>query len=153
MVPSPSRLPSLSVVVLALACVGCGGGGSSDAPDTVPVSGTITMDGEPLADARVVFAAANPADRLRTVSGITDSSGEYELEFTSSQSGAQPGKYLVSVSTYREDEEGGAPRPETVPANYNAQTTLTAEVSADSKVHDFELDSSSGEVAKPSREE
>ena len=53
------------------------GCGDNRAP--AKVTGTITMDGRPLAGAEVTFA---PTDGGRQSYGYTDSQGRYELRFT-----------------------------------------------------------------------
>ena len=42
-------------VVLMLVVVGCNGGGDAGLPDLVPVSGTVTLDGEPCSGVGVSF--------------------------------------------------------------------------------------------------
>lgn len=145
----PLRI-GLAVLATGLA-VGCGG--SSDGPELVEVYGTVTMDGAPLPDATVQFTpeGGGDAEGVRLVAGRTDSSGDYTLEYSASRSGALPGKYKVSITTFREMEVGedgldipGA--PEKVPDVYNVNTTLTADVSPDKAEQNFDLDSSKGQV-------
>jgi hypothetical protein len=65
------RLSSLFLPVLLLfVAVGCAGGNG--------VSGTITLDGEPLPDARVQFTPTDKQGRI--ASGQTDSNGFYSLK-------------------------------------------------------------------------
>ena len=139
-------------VLAALLC-GCGG---NSGPDLEDVSGTVTLDGEPLPEATVRFLPESDgtAEYVRPATGVTDSSGWYSLSYSSSRDGALPGKYRVAITTYREggydeDEEGnpipGA--PEKVPSAYNSETTLTVTVPSDS--YDFELKSGAGEVVQP----
>ncbi|MFG0334352.1 MAG: hypothetical protein ACF8TS_13390 [Maioricimonas sp. JB049] len=141
----------LGVAVLCpILLVGCGGGGGG--PELVDVYGTVTMNNEPLEGATVQFAPEDGAgEGRRLVAGRTDSGGQYSLQYSPSREGAVPGRYRVSITTYRElevDEEGmDVPgSPETVPDVYNVNTTLTADVSAENPEHNFELDSSKGEV-------
>ena len=60
--------------LLLLAYVGC----SSSGPDIAYVSGRVTMDGKPLAQATVVFI---PEDG-RPAGARTDADGRYVLNFT-----------------------------------------------------------------------
>ena len=110
------------------------------------VSGTITMDGQPLAGALVVFES----DDRRTSTGRTDGNGDYILQFNPSKSGVLPGKKTVRISTgMAESEEETTPGIETIPARYNTQSELTVEVEPNaSHTFDFAL-TSEGEVEQP----
>ncbi len=83
-------------------CVGCGGGGPADQPDLANVSGTVTLDGKPLADAMVQF---NPDGEGRPSSGTTSSDGSYTLQYTADHSGAKIGGHSVTVSLVGADED------------------------------------------------
>ncbi len=85
------RIGSLVAVVAAVAFAGCGGGSVS----TVPVSGTVTLDGKPLAGATVNFATKDFAAQ-----GKTDSKGKFTLV-----QGAQPGANAVFISKIEGDFE------------------------------------------------
>lgn len=81
----------------------------------------------------------------------TDESGRYELNYTGHEKGALRGKHVVSISTYRRlDPDSGVTetRPEKVPAKYNVESTLTAEVPASSGSVDFAL-TSDGPIVQP----
>lgn len=80
-------------LALALSLPGCGGG--TDGPPRVPVAGTVTLDGQPLANAEVSLYADGEA-RVAT----TDKDGFYQIT-----GGAQVLKYTVVVSKF---EGGGA---------------------------------------------
>jgi len=133
---------------------GCFGGGGN-VPELIEVSGTVTLDGQPLPDAAVNFIpVVQGNEESRPASGTTDTDGEYSLQYSSSQTGARPGNYRVSISTYRregEDREGNhvAGVAEKVPSVYNVKTTLTAEVKADGSPLDFPLKSDAGPVIQP----
>ncbi|HID21246.1 MAG TPA: hypothetical protein EYP14_02450 [Planctomycetaceae bacterium] len=125
----------------------------ADGPKTVPVSGVVTMDGKPLANAMVRFI---PESGGRPSIGITDQQGRYELDYTETQKGAVLGKHRVEISTFgvgaQEDEEYGGAAPgatkETVPAKYNVNSELTATV--EDKVNEVNFDlSSEGEIIQP----
>ncbi len=116
---------------------GCGG------MECLPVSGTITLDGEPLPDAKVSFM---PDDEFGVATmGVTDTGGVYTLRQTADQDGAPPGSYTVRITTYREGKpDSDPPIPgvsETVPPQYNLRTTLSAEVGAGENILDFPLKS------------
>jgi len=128
---------------VVLACAGCGGGG----PELASVSGTVTLDGQPLSDAMVIFIPENG----RQAAARTDTAGKYVLTFKEGRQGAEPGKYKVRITTGRaagEDDDGHEtePVPEKVPMKYNAQTELEYTVEAGKEnVADFPLESG-GEV-------
>ena len=65
--------PCLYVMLLGLV-TGC----SSSGPEIASVSGRITMDGKPLANATVVFIPENG----RPAGARTDADGKYVLNFT-----------------------------------------------------------------------
>lgn len=139
---SNNVLRVLSTFLMAIIASGCGGA-PDDMPELAEASGTVTMDGKPLVGASVSFA---PTSGNRGASGRTDEQGKFFLSYGGND-GCPLGGHKVSVST-REmllDEYGGVNgmKEETVPVRYNAQTTLTATVTADSdtNVFEFALDS------------
>jgi hypothetical protein len=85
-----TMLCSLGVMML----LGCGGGGGS--LDTVPISGVVTLDGTPVEGANVVFAPTSGDGSA--ASGVTDSSGRYQLTTQDPNDGALPGSYMVMIS-------------------------------------------------------
>ncbi len=132
----------MSAMVLATLAfvVGCGGGGD---PDVVQVSGTVTMDGEPLPNATVLFVSGQG----RPSGAITDEQGYYELNYTGDQKGARIGNNRVEITTAQgpsETMEGDPvpPVPEIVPPEYNERSELEYEVKADGdNVANFDLTS------------
>lgn len=125
----------LSVVCL-FSLVGCGRTGLA------PVEGVVTLDGEPLPDAEVVFKP----DQGRPSVARTDESGRYKLMYTREAAGAAPGHHKVTISTFIEADDSSADekiqqgRKETLPAKYNKQTTLEATLDANGqKDLNFEL--------------
>ena len=130
--------------LLVLACLGC----TPTGPAIEPVQGTVTLDGEPLANASVVFIPENG----RPAGATTDSQGHYVLTFTEGREGATLGKHKVQIRTARDPSEtpSGEPIPavpETIPMKYNAQTELEFTVEAGKpNIANFDL-SSEGELA------
>jgi hypothetical protein len=133
---------------------GCFGG--RDVPELAQVTGTVTLDGKPLPQASVVYVPVAHGDQAsRPANGVTDESGLYKLQYSTTQSGARPGKYQVSISTFRDQGEDWSGNevpgaPETVPSVYNSASTLTAEVKADGPPIDFALKSDAGPIVQPS---
>lgn len=70
--------------------VGCGKSG----PQIVPVSGTVTLDGNPIDKAGVMFIP----DTGRPATGVTDPQGHFTLTTAPDGNGAEVGKYQVTVS-------------------------------------------------------
>ncbi|HIK91272.1 MAG TPA: carboxypeptidase regulatory-like domain-containing protein [Planctomycetes bacterium] len=124
---------------LLLVITGCGASG----PEIASVEGKVTMDGQPLANAAVVFVPENG----RPSGARTNAQGEYELTFTEGRRGATPGKYKVRITTlsdtgFDDDGQSTPGSPETVPMQFNASTTLTFEVVANTaNVANFEITS------------
>ena len=143
-----ARFLVLAMAWLPLAVAGCGG--SSDFPDIAPVTGTVTMDGQPLANAIVTF---QPLEAGRPSYARTDENGHYEMIYTNDNPGARLGNHRVMISTQSDgDPDQDIPRtPETVPAMYNMQTTLEAVVEAKENVFDWPLESG-GEIATEDEE-
>lgn len=112
----------------------------------VPVSGVVTLDGQPLAGAAVLFESAERSFS----SGTTDKAGRYQLSYSSEQRGVKPGRKTVRIRTRpvatEEPTDGGrsegtAPNPERIPACYNVRSILSADVDARHRTFDFALKS------------
>lgn len=134
---------TLPLVAVAVLVVGCGG------PANVGVvSGVVTLDGQPLEDARVTFQPREGSPSA----GVTDAAGRYELRYTRSLMGAAVGEHEVSISTFRAGNPAAEPpverRPERVAARYNRTTELQAVVRPGKNQVDFSLESS-GKVLQP----
>ena len=92
------RLPGRSVVagVLCFSIVGCSGADF----ETVPVSGVVTLDGNPMADILVSFQPKGGVAEDSTLGpgsfGITDENGRFQLN-TADASGAPPGEQTVTL--------------------------------------------------------
>src|SRR5690349_16946793 len=76
---------------LTLLSLGCGS-------NLVPAEGTVTLDGQPLANASVGFVPDE--EGLQTASGTTDKNGRFRLMIGDRKAGALPGKYKVLVSKF-----------------------------------------------------
>lgn len=93
----------LLVVVLA----GCS---EDDGPQTYPVTGTVTRNGEPVEGAIVSFTSSGSA---LPASGTTDSSGVYKLSTNTSGDGAMEGTYQVTIAKYDTNAPQTEPTQET----------------------------------------
>lgn len=134
----------MALVLLPGIVAGCSGN-PSDMPKLGRVSGTVTMDGQPLPYATVSFW---PTSGGRTSTGKTDENGFYELIYIRSTKGTKTGVNQVSVSSQSEpiyDDETGlnlirGPQPETVPRKYRGDaSTLEFDVKPGSNTYDIEL--------------
>lgn len=71
-------------------------------PQTVPVGGIVTLDGEPLADASIVFRPLDP--KGAGACSLSNEHGVFELQTWVSPntplSGAAPGSYAVAVTKH-----------------------------------------------------
>ena len=117
------RAPSVSALVAIALVVGFSG--CRDGLRLVHVTGVVSIDGQPLAGARVLFRP----EHGRPSSGVTDADGRYTLQYKAGKSGAMRGKHSVSITTVADasDDAAGTSR-EIVPARYNEMTSLTATV-------------------------
>ena len=124
---------ALALIGIALLVGGCGG-----SFDVAPVTGTVTLDGQPLASAEVTF---QPQDG-RPSTGLTDQQGRYELVYSRDSKGAMIGSHTVRITTPTVDDDGNPlPDASPLPAKYNIESTLTAQVAAGSNTIDFPLTS------------
>ncbi|MBU6175941.1 MAG: hypothetical protein KGQ60_19215 [Planctomycetes bacterium] len=71
---------------------GCAG---DNLPKTVPAEGVVLLDGEPVADATVVFIAEQGTFNA---TGVSDKDGKFQLKAFDEKSGAVPGSYKVEIS-------------------------------------------------------
>lgn len=132
-------------VVVCLLSIGLAGCGPEHGRDTAPVSGVITLDGKPLANAKVTF---QPKGGGPSSAGFTNASGEYTLTGFKGDPGAVVAEHRVliysagTVGNTDTDSDDG-PRPvELIPNRYNAQSVLTIVVQdGQDNVANFDLTS------------
>jgi|KBSSwiStaDraftv2_1062776.scaffolds.fasta_scaffold1411791_1 hypothetical protein len=135
--------------ILLLASLGLGGCAADEyrALNLVDVSGTVTLDGKPLAGAKVSFFGEDKRDAI----GVTDANGRYTLMYDSKKAGATQGPKVVRITQADVNVEGANPDPPTsgegavkepIPARYNRNSELKADVTPSSKTFDFPLKSS-----------
>ncbi len=127
------RLLSCVMVLAIFALIGCS--------QTESVTGTVTLDGEPLPEAEVEFS---PVEGGRPAMGVTGPDGNFELQYLRDASGAMAGKYNVRISTAttRTDKDGNDVEvPEKVPARYQKDGALVKEVVPGSNHFEFKLSS------------
>jgi hypothetical protein len=130
-------------VAVMLACLaGCGG---PEHPPVGRVSGVVTLDGQPLADATVMFQPSNG----RASQATTDKAGKYSLIYLDGVPGAMLGTHTVIIRTEIPGEDGQPPiAKEKLPKKYHTESELKAEVKAGSNTHNFDLTSQGGGAKK-----
>ncbi len=152
------RLPRLAACALLMPLLlGCG----SDYPATVPVSGRVTLGGQPVSEGSVMFYPESG----RPAMGNIKPDGTYTLTTFEALDGALPGKHRVTIKAKRVAEAAKGSGPKSVedelsmakegksqfvlptkiewliPERYSDRKTspLTAEVTADSGPINFDI--------------
>jgi len=129
-------------MILSVSLVGTlsGCGGSTDGPALGSVSGTVTIDGAPASNVTVTFT---PAEGGRASTGSTNSSGDYTLTYSPSESGAVVGNHTVTIRGTSLNFDESTPESERrvintteVPEEYE-QETRTVEVKSGSNKIDL----------------
>lgn len=121
---------------------GCGG---SDGPTRYPVTGSITLGGQPLDQGTIQFT---PTGTKGIGSGATISNGEYAIP---REKGLPPDQYRVMIFSAdlgatpepAEDEMPGSEKllPERIPLEYNAQSEIVVEVKPEGEnKFDFQIE-------------
>ncbi len=85
----------------------------------VEVTGTVFLDGRPLAGALGTVVMGLDDDRGAVVAGRIDDQGRYRVDMTPERDGVAPGRYRVAVSAYRP----GATGESLLPARYELAAT------------------------------
>jgi hypothetical protein len=122
-----------------------GSTGCGDADRGVPVTGSVTMGGQPQDAARVYFIPSDPTGDMPFIGAATDASGKFSVKLP-------PGKYAVTLSR-KVDKSGKVPGEsedptqdftqleasgllrETIPAHYSDSqgTPLSVEIPPEGK--------------------
>ncbi len=123
--PSGARRAKARSAIWAYACLsvfasvlGCGGG-----PETCTVTGAVTFNGQPVPEGSILFV---PEDGKGVPDPGTIRDGRYTAR-------VKPGPKRVEIRATRETGKvdpimGAAPRESYIPACYNTETILQAEV-------------------------
>jgi hypothetical protein len=96
------RLIWLWLLVPLFCVTGCGPD-DDNLPKTVSASGTVTLDGQPVDGAQVVFIDDTST---KSADAMTDAKGKFTLNAFREKKGAQPGSYKVQVSKTIEQKLG-----------------------------------------------
>ncbi len=112
--PEKRYFPRGLIAVLVL--IGLGGCVGYD--KVAPVSGTVTLDGDPVERASLLF---EPEKGGRPSYGITDKQGNYKLFYSRTQNGAEVGPSVVRISKLKdEDDDASAPQVR-IPKRYDKE--------------------------------
>lgn len=140
------RLVPMGLIGLLSLIVGCSSG--SNGPTTYSVSGTVKFDGQPLKTGDILFEPETPG--LAPDAGQI-ANGSYALK-------AKAGKMKVKITASREIPgkvtkgamgEDIVAKEDFIPANYNSQTELSAEVKpSGSNTFNFDLQGTGAGAAK-----
>jgi hypothetical protein len=138
----------LGVCLLALAGCGSGGGGAE-----LPVSGVVTLDGNPVANALVGFSPDEGIDQTSSGFARTGSDGKFVVTGSGGKKGLVPGRYKVTVSKGQANTSGQmddttgavveADIKDEFPPIYSdpTRTVLAFSVTGDGKPIEIKLDS------------
>jgi len=125
------RAARAALATLAVLAVGCGG-------DLNEVTGTVTLNGEPVKGLEVRFEPVDPAIGTTAI-GYTQADGSYQLHYPGEKTGAPAGEYTVHVSGGENGEDDGP--PVRVAAEFNSKSKLTAAVKSGPNTFNFEVTS------------
>jgi hypothetical protein len=130
-------------LIIALVAAGCGGDSGVPEMKTVPISGTVTLDGQPMADGELTLNNPPHVQMMIPIAG-----GKF--------SGVSPpGKHKVEIRAYKDVTvkndmypEGTTSRENYIPPEFNDQSTLTADVTeGGANEFTFDVKSSGGAPA------
>lgn len=105
------------------------------------VTGRVTLDGQPVADALISFMPLDPGGVSAV--GQTDDDGTYDVQKSSDGTSLLRGRYAVRISTFLEGNTDVDPpikaRPERIPAEYNVSSQLIVDLKPGANTCDFPL--------------
>src|SRR5436309_14322534 len=87
---------SAGIVLVSVAAIGCGGA------KPVKVEGTVTLDGQAVQGATVIFYPDNGGPQA---SGLTDADGVFHLTTFNTGDGAIPGTHKVTVTKQKTKDD------------------------------------------------
>ncbi|MFO0943237.1 MAG: carboxypeptidase-like regulatory domain-containing protein [Pirellulales bacterium] len=85
------KMLAVSCCLIAMAALGCK---KDNLPKTVPAEGIVTLDGNPVEGATIVFIATQGNYNATAVS---DASGKFKMNAFDTKTGAVPGSYKVQI--------------------------------------------------------
>lgn len=102
----------LWIGVLAVAVVCLGGCGGSTHPKTVPLTGKVTLDGQPPGEGgKIFFSPTQPAPgyKKRPASATFNGEGDYRVMSWEPDDGLVPGHYTIKIVTGTGDQKSKIP--------------------------------------------
>lgn len=135
------RVAMLAAVLAVVS--GCG----PKHPETIPVNGSVALDGKPVEGAAVVFTP----EEGRMATGTTDASGRFQLSTFQLGDGALPGTHRVTVAKTSVDPADPEKVVFLVPKKYGNPATsgLSCDVQKEMGPVSFELASEPQPEPKP----
>jgi hypothetical protein len=134
----------LCVLFLCSLIAGCGGRQDYDGPQRFSLSGSVTLDDQPVENGTIAFLPAT--DNQRPAGGVIQD-GTYSIP---ESKGVNEGTYTVEIrwsrptgEQVRDVEDTGEMIDvveEAVPARYNTQSELSVSVTSGKTSFDFELE-------------
>lgn len=123
-----------SWAVLGFFCFVAGCGGNAEEYETVPVSGVVTCEGKPIANATVNFTPLADQGRAagrrgRVALGMTDKDGRFKLTTYENDDGAIVGKHKVTVGLNFDESAGRVPSKPFACAKSSKEVTVEAGMS------------------------
>jgi hypothetical protein len=107
------------------------------------VNGLVTLDGQPLDDAMIVFS---PTSSGTTSYGRSDKDGKFRMLFKDNEYGAWLGENIVRITTFDLPGGGRPGKKERVPVVYNQKSKTVFEVKPGMNEAKFELKSDAGKI-------
>jgi hypothetical protein len=116
------RLGCFFLLALCLALSGCGGSPARPEAKKYPVSGTVTLDGQPMAEGMIYFKTVSAG----AIDFVDIKDGKFKGQ-------AQEGDRRVEICLYKTETQGNGPmktevKKNLIPKQYNDQSKLTAKV-------------------------
>lgn len=118
-----SRLSVIALLLVGFA--GCSGPSGPPQDPRFSVTGTVTLDGQPLPDGFIAFESAEDVAAGRSPASAEIINGQYQLDATP---GTKQVKIFREEKTGEVDATGMEITRQTIPARYNTRTQLEAQV-------------------------
>lgn len=116
----------LAIVLTTLALIGCGKKEVAE-PDLTPISGTIKLDGQPLANADLVFHFKGTApDGYNGAASRSDEDGVFQIK-SGEKLGILPGIHRVTVTIAESAEQRQVPKKYTTAETTNLELQANAD--------------------------
>ena len=132
-------------MIALIGLTGCGA--TSTGPATTPVTGEVTLNGQPVAGADVAFMPTVEGPDSAPAQAITDDAGRFEVvslfdQGRTTRTGMVPGAYSVTITQLEPATSTARPPRNLLPEKYAApeSSELSAEVASEGEQHfKFEL--------------